>query len=163
VEPRAIRFARRDREGESAAGGGILSGGNYPSRTLLGVIGGAILLLLLLLFALNQIGNDNGDDALTPTSTVESVFDRNNGLEGPDAEAPATPGNGDTTEPGNNAAATEDDVTEPASEETPEATRPDDRPRPGGDNQLDSPDGATETPDASVDDLRAGEPQPHGF
>jgi hypothetical protein len=156
-------LARRDRAGESAAGGGILSGGNYPSRTLLGVVGGAILLLLLLLFALNQIGNDNGDDALTPTSTVESVFDRDDGLEGPDAEAPATPGSGDATEPGDNAAATEEDVTEPASGETPEGSEPGDRPRPGGDNQLDAPEDATETPEASVNDLRAGEPTSHGF
>lgn len=162
VRSRAIRLARRDRVGEGAAGGGILAGGNYPSRTLIGVIGGAILLLLLLLFAITQIGNDN-DDALPPTSTVESVFDRDDGLEGPGADAPSTPESGEATEPDNTAAATEEDVTEPASGETPEETGSDDRPRPGGDNQLDPPDGATETPDASVDDLRAGEPDPDGF
>lgn len=143
-----IRFMPRDREGR----GGFLTGGTLPSRTLLGILGGVILLLSLLVFALNQRGNDAGDDSLTPTSTVQSVL---NPADGTDAGAPSTPGrgSGESTET----------ATEPPANAPPQATEDDNQPRQGGDNQLSPPDDATETPAASSDDLLARKPLLHGF
>lgn len=127
---RGIRFIPRDRDGD----GGFLSGVTLPSRTLLGIIGGVLVLLVLLGFALSRIGNDTSDDGnVTPTATVQSVFDPGNDRE------PSTPG-GDT--------APASSATEPPASETAEPTASDERPRQGGDNQLDPRDDPTETPAA---------------
>ncbi len=146
-----IRFMPRDRGDD----GGFFSGGTLPSRTLLGILGGALLLLSLLVFALSQGGDDTGDDGnLTPTPTNESVLNPADEPDGTDDDAPSTPGSGATTEAG---------ATEPPSDEAPEPTEDDDQPRPGGDNQLDPQDDPTETPAASFDDPLARKPAQHGF
>lgn len=141
-----IRFMPRDREGR----GGFLPGGTLPSRTLLGILGGVILLISLLVFALNQGGEDAGDDSLTPTSTVQSVL---NPAEGTDAGAPSSPGSGESTEP----------ATEPPANAAPQATEDGNRPRQGGDNQLSPPDDATETPAASSSGPPARKSALHGI
>ena len=165
ADSRQIRMPRRDRQGDGGNGGGIrftprdrggrggfLSGGTLPSRTLLGILGGVFLLLALLAFALNQRGDDAGDDSPTPTSTVQSVF---NPADGTDAGAASTPasGSGEPTAP----------ATESPADSGPEATEDDSQPRQGGDNQLAPPDDSTETPTTFSDDSLARKPAPHGF
>lgn len=142
-----IRFERRN-QGDGD-GGGFIPGVNLPTRTLLGIIGGALLLLLSLVFILNQAGDDTNDDGdVTPTSTVESVLNPVDGLERTDADTPSTPGSGDATQPGGNRDANGSDATEPTSEETSGSTEEDEEPRRGGDNQLDPSNDATETPES---------------
>lgn len=145
--PRGIRLARRD---ETEAGGGILSGGAIPSRTLLGIIGGVIVLISLLVFALNQNGGNSTNNAgLTPTSSVESVL---NPVDGTDTGASSTPGTDETAPPDDDTVVPDSDVTDPTSEDPPEPTDEAEEPRRGGDNQRDRP---TETPETSVDTSRA--------
>ncbi len=145
--PRGVRLAPRD-AGET--GGGILSGGAIPSRTLLGIIGGVIVLISLLVFALNQNGGDSTNNAgLTPTSAVESVL---NPVDGGDPGVPSTPGTDGLAPPNDDTVAPDSDRTEPASGDPPEPTDEGVEPRRGGDNQRDLP---TETPEASVDTFRA--------
>lgn len=147
--PRGIRLAPRD-EGET--GGGILSGGAIPSRTLLGIVGGVIVLVSLLVFALNQ--NQNGGDStnnagLTPTPAVESVL---NPVDGAEPGAPSTPSSDGAAPPDDDTVAPDSEGMEPAAEDPPEPTDEAAEPRRGGDNQRDLP---TETPEASVDTSRA--------
>ncbi len=152
---RSIRLAGREQGSNDRPLGGLLSGVNLPSRTLLGIIGGVVVLLLLLVFALSQLGGDGNGDYPGPTATVQSVFDRVNGLGG-------TPGGEGAEDPANTTGAPNDAATEPAPGETPESTE-DAGPRRGGDNQLEPPDGGTETPAASVVHRHAGMPQADGF
>lgn len=145
--PRGIRLARRD---EAEAGGGILSGGAIPFRTLLGIIGGVIVLVSLLVFALNQNGGDSTNNAgLTPTSSVESVL---NPVDGTGAGAPSTPGTDETAPPSGDTVDPDRDVTDPASDDLPAPTDEAGEPRRGGDNQRDLP---TETPETSIETSRA--------
>lgn len=165
---RGIRTPRRDQGGDGGKGGGVvfiprnrrgmggfLSGGTLPSRTLLSILGGVLVLLLLLVFALNQGDDDTSDDgSLTPTSTVQSVFNPADGPDGTDTGAPTTPASGEPTEPV---------ATQTPADAAPGSTEDDGRPRQGGDNQLSPPDDSTETPAASSVDLLARKPALHGF
>lgn len=133
----------------------MLSGGTVPTRTLLGIIGGVVVLLLLLGYALSRGGDDTNDDRdVTPTATVQSIFNPATGPNDADANVPSTPGSDPPTEASD---------TEPPSSESQDATEPDARPRPGGDNQLDLENDSTETPTAASIGTLARGPARHGF